>query len=158
MGPSGPGSFDVTRVKASLERIGMQYIAVNVMKGSKVPKQIGSILTAVSTFTSCIALWWGSGGSKTELEFGRSESFRRDITAWVHNNGGRFIVQGENSTRYGNWPSCLTILPGKAPSTDDRRTTHVCNAKNDNDIHWCSSWYHTASGAIVTDVYNVKAG
>jgi len=155
MGPSGPGSFDVTRVKASLERIGMQYIAVNVMKGSKVPEQIGSIWTEVSTFTSCIATGWGSGGSKTELEFGRSESFRRDITAWVHNNGVLFIVQGENSTRYGNWPSWFDNTTWK--SSEYRRTTHVCNAKNDNDFHWCSSWYHTASGAIVTDVYDIMS-
>jgi len=156
MGPSGPDSFYVTKIKASLERIGLQYVVVNVIIGSNIPKQIGSILSEVSTFTSCIALGWGSGGTSTELEFGRSNSFRRDITSWVRNNCGRFIVQGENPTRYGNWPSWFDKPTWR--TSQYMRTSHVCNAKNENDIHWCSKWYCTAPGAIVTDnSYNVKA-
>jgi len=157
MGPTGPDSFYLTNVKASLERIGLNYVVVDVTKGSDVPKQIGSILSnVVPTFTSCIVLGWGSGGTKTELEFGRSNLFRRDITAWVHNNCGRFIVQGENPTRYGNWPSWFDKPTWK--TSQYIRTSHVCNAKDENGIHWCSKWYCTAPGAIVTDnSYNVKA-
>ena len=156
MGSLGPGSFYVTKLKASLERIGLQYVVVDVMKGSKVPQQIGSILSRDPRFTSCIALGWGSGGTNIELEFGRSKPFQRDVTAWVKNNGGRFIVQGENPTRYGNWPSWFEKSTWK--TGEYRRTNHVCNAKNENGVHWCSKWYHSAPGAIVTDnSYNVKA-
>mmetsp|Transcript_11043 Transcript_11043/g.16267 ORF Transcript_11043/g.16267 Transcript_11043/m.16267 type:complete len:288 (-) Transcript_11043:154-1017(-) len=153
MGPLGPGEFYAQRVSSALADAGVEVAAVNVYKGSNLPEQIASILSKVHRFTSCIALGWGSGGTDIEMEFGESQDFREKIVNWVE-GGGRFIVQGENPQRYGNWPEWF----GKTwTSADYYRTDHVCHGKSDNDVHWCK-WYHRARGAITdSHNYNVKA-
>lgn len=152
MGPLGPGEFYAQNVQKALQCAGVEVAVVNVLKGSKVPEQVGSILSEVEKFSSCIILGWGSGGCAIEKEFGNSNIFRDKIVSWV-NSGGRFIVQGERPQGYGNWPEWF----GKTwESSDYYRTDYACNGKSENDIHWCK-WYHKAKGAITTTRYNAKA-
>ncbi|KAK1733119.1 hypothetical protein QTG54_016257 [Skeletonema marinoi] len=151
MGPLGPGEFYAQNVQKSLQYAGVEVAVVNVLKGSKVPEQVGSILSEVEKFSSCIILGWGSGGCDIETEFGNSKIFRDKAVSWV-NSGGRFIVQGERPQGYGNWPEWF----GKSwESSDYFRTDYACNGKSDNDIHWCK-WYHKAKGAVTTTRYNAK--
>ena len=151
MGPLGPGEFYAENVQNALQYAGVEVVTVNVLKGSTLPEQVGSILSEVEQFSSCIVLGWGSGGCDIETEFGYSNVFRDKIVAWV-NRGGRLIVQGERPQGYGNWPAWF----GKSwESRDYFRTDYACNGKNDADIHWCK-WYHKAKGAITTQRYNAK--
>lgn len=152
MGPVGPDGFYAQNVQKALQNAGVEVVVVDVLKGSKMPEQIGSILSEVESLSSCIALGWGSGGCAIERKFANSQIFRDSIVSWV-NKGGRFIVQGERPEQYGNWPAWF----GKSwKSSDYIRSDYICNGKSDDDIHWCQ-WYHKAKGAIVTGRYNVKA-
>lgn len=152
MGPCGPGEYYAKDVQKALENAGVEVAVVNVLEGSKVPEQVGSILSVVETFSSCIALGWGSGGGRTEHQFGNSNIFRDKIVSWV-NRGGRFIVQGERPEGYGNWPAWF----GKSwKSSDYYRTYLECNGKSDDDIHWCK-WYHKAKGYAAAGTYSAKA-
>ena len=152
MGPLGPGEFYAENVENALRYAQVKFAMVNVLKGSKFPEQIGTILSEVENLSSCIVLWWGSAGCDIEIEFGNSSIFRDKVVGWV-NGGGRFIVQGENPQRYGNWPAWF----GKNwESSDYVRTDYVCNGKSDADIHWCK-WYHKSKSAVTTKRYNAKA-
>ena len=75
MGPC-PGAFYVEGVQRALEMARVEYVIIDLLEGSRNPEQVGSILTEVGRFTSCIVLGWGSGGCDIEVEFGESKAFR----------------------------------------------------------------------------------
>jgi hypothetical protein len=148
MGPSGPplfgdetwndlGEYLLEPVQEALQNAGVKVATIDVQKGSKVPEQVGSILSEVETFSSCIAHKWGCGGLPIEYEFLNSKIFREKIVSWV-GSGGRFIVKG-SKLRGGNWPAWF----GKYWKFDSYyRTDLECNRS-----HWCK-WYYKAKGSI----------
>ena len=146
-----PGEFYAENVQKALRNAQVQVSVINVLKGSKIPEQIGSILSELEKLSSCIVLGWDEIG-ELENEFGTSHMFREQLLTWV-DRGGRFIVQGEHIQENGHWPAWF----GKSwEASEYSRTTFSCNGKCDDDIHWCK-WYHKAKGAVTTDRYNVKA-
>ena len=131
------GEYLLEPVQKALQNAGVKVATIDVQKGSKIPEQVGSILSEVETFSSCIAHKWGCGGLPIEYEFLNSKIFRDKIVSWV-NSGGRFIVKG-GELRGGNWPAWF----GKYWKFDDYyRTDLECNRS-----HWCK-WYYKAKGSI----------
>eukprot|EP00985_Skeletonema_marinoi_P017253 scaffold9385_cov93-Skeletonema_marinoi.AAC.1 len=104
MGPLGPGEFYAQNVQKALQYACVEVAVVNVLKGSKVPEQVGLILSAVEKFSLCIILGWGSGGCDIETEFGNSNVFRDKAVSWV-NSGGHYACDGksDNDIHWCKW-------------------------------------------------------
>lgn len=151
MGYLGPGEFYTKGVQAALARAGVRVVTVDVAKAPGLFQQVGSVLSEVGRFTSCIALAVGAADLEAEREFADNLYFREKLTAWVE-RGGRLIVQGERAGLMGNWPEWFDKT---WECSDYRRTTHECRAKSNDDVHWCE-WYHGAEGSVTADI-NVKA-
>lgn len=145
----GPGQFYMKAVKAALKRAGMIVATVDVTKTDGLFQQVGYALLESGRFTSCVALGVGHDDMETEREFAEDLRFRERVIDWVE-RGGRFVVQGENAGRMGNWPEWFDKTWDTTKYGGD---IHECRAKSEYDVHWCSKWYSGAKGAVTTDIH-----
>ena len=106
----------------------MQVSVVHLDNDFITPSQIAIALNK-GNFSTCIILGWGSGDEDVEKEYNVDSAFRAGLVAWVVQEGGCLIVQGERiSHAGGNWPTWFGL---NWKSGDYCRTTHVLNRN-----HW----------------------